>query len=72
MSRGFQFNVNYTWGHALDNSPPIFSASSDDTNINLDYGTTESDVRHLVSFDYVYQIPATPGLPRWLGGRLAD
>jgi hypothetical protein len=67
FASGFQFNVNYTWGHALDNSPPIFSSSSDDTNINLDYGTTESDVRHLVSFNYVYQIPAIPALPRWLG-----
>lgn len=67
LSRGLQFNVNYTWGHALDNSPPIFSANSDDTNVNLDYGTTESDVRHLLSFDYVYQIPAVRGLPGWLG-----
>jgi hypothetical protein len=67
MARGFQFNVNYTWGHALDNSPPIFSANSDDTNINLDYGTTESDVQHLVSFDYIYQVPRLGGLPRWLG-----
>lgn len=67
ISQNFQFNVNYTWGHALDNSPPIFSSSSDDTNINLDYGTTESDVQHLVSFNYIYQLPAARGLPRWLG-----
>jgi len=67
VSRGLQFNVNYTWGHALDNSPPIFSANSDDTNVNLDYGTTESDVKHLLSFDYVYKIPAVRGLPGWLG-----
>ena len=50
-----------------DDSPPIFSANSDDKNVSLDYGTTESDVRHLLSFDYVYQIPAVRGLPRWLG-----
>jgi hypothetical protein len=68
LSRGLQFNVNYTWGHALDDSPPIFSASSDDTNVRLDYGTTESDVRHLVSFNYIYQIPAPAALPRWLFG----
>ncbi len=67
VSRGLQFNVNYTWGHALDDSPPIFSANSDDTNVRLDYGTTESDVQHLVSFNYVYQIPAIRGLPGWLG-----
>jgi hypothetical protein len=67
MFRGFQFDVNYTWGHALDDSPPIFSSSSDDSNVKLDYGTTESDVQHLLSFDYIYQIPAARGLPRWLG-----
>ena len=49
FSRGLSVNVNYTWSHALDDSPPIFSALSDDTNVRLDYGTTESDVRHLVS-----------------------
>jgi hypothetical protein len=67
ISRGFQFSVNYTWGHALDDSPPIFSSSSDDTNVKLDYGTTESDVQHLVSFNYIYQVPAMPLLPKWLG-----
>jgi len=68
ISRGFQFNVNYTWGHALDDSPPIFSSSSDDTNVKLDYGTTESDVQHLLSLNYIYQVPAMPVLPKWLGG----
>jgi hypothetical protein len=68
FSRGLNVNVNYTWSHALDNSPPVFSALSDDTNINLDYGTTESDVRHLLSFNYIYELPAVPMLPQWLGG----
>ena len=66
FSRGLTFNVNYTWGHALDDSPPIFSSSSDDTNMKLDYGTTESDVQHLVSFNYIYQVPAMPCCSRWL------
>jgi len=68
LSRGLQFNANYTWGHALDDSPPIFSANSDDHNVRLDYGTTESDVRHLLSFDYLYEVPALRVLPSWLGG----
>ncbi|MEW5978607.1 MAG: TonB-dependent receptor [Acidobacteriota bacterium] len=67
LSRGLQFNVNYTWGHALDDSPPIFSSNSDDHNVRLDYGTTESDVQHLLSFDYVYEVPALRGLPGWIG-----
>ncbi|MBO0801169.1 MAG: hypothetical protein J2P31_20310, partial [Blastocatellia bacterium] len=67
LARGLQFDVNYTWGHALDDSPPIFSANSDDHNVRLDYGTTESDVKHLLTFDYVYEIPVVHSLPRWLG-----
>jgi hypothetical protein len=66
LSHRLQFNGNYTWGHALDDSPPVFSANSDDHNVRLDYGTTESDVKHLLSFDYVYQVPAARGLPHWL------
>jgi hypothetical protein len=67
MSRGLQFDVNYTWGHALDDSPPIFAANSDDHHPELDYGTTESDIKHLLSFDYIYQVPTIGGLPKWLG-----
>jgi hypothetical protein len=67
ISRGLQFDLNYTWGHALDDSPPVFSSNSDDHHPELDYGTTESDMKHLVSFDYVYQVPRIGGLPRFLG-----
>jgi len=67
MSRGLQFDVNYTWGHGLDDTPPVFSSNSDDHHPALDYGTAESDMKHLLSFDYVYQIPTISALPRWLG-----
>jgi hypothetical protein len=67
MSHGLQFNVNYTWSHALDDAPPVFYAYADDHNPRLDYGTNESDVTHILQFDYVYQIPRAPALPRWLG-----
>jgi hypothetical protein len=67
LSRGIQFNVNYTFGHALDDSPPIFAANSDDRNVRLDYGTTESDQKHLLTFDYLIEVPALRKLPRWLG-----
>jgi hypothetical protein len=67
MSHGMQFNVNYTWSHALDDAPPVFYGYADDHNPQLDYGTTESDVTHILQFDYVYQIPTAPRLPHWLG-----
>jgi len=67
LSHGMQFDVNYTWGHALDDAPPIFASLSDDHNPKLDYGTAESDIKHLLSFDYVYKIPAVRAVPKWLG-----
>jgi hypothetical protein len=67
MSRGFTFNVNYTWGHSLDNAPTLFASFSDDANAHLDYGNADGDVRHSLQFDYIYDVPALPGIPSFLG-----
>jgi len=55
------------WAHSLDDTPPVFASYQDDHNPRLDYGSDESDVRHLLEFDYIYQLPSAPRLPRWLG-----
>jgi hypothetical protein len=67
MRRGFTFNLNYTWGHSLDNAPTLFASFSDDANANLDYGNADGDVRHSLQFDYMFEIPAAPMLPKALG-----
>lgn len=64
---GLTFNLNYTWAHALDNAPTLFASFSDDANANLDYGNADGDVRHSLQFDYIFELPAAPMLPRALG-----
>jgi hypothetical protein len=68
MTRRLTFNANYVWAHSLDDTPPVFASYQDDHNARLDYGTSEADVRHLLEFDYVYELPAARGVPHWLGG----
>jgi hypothetical protein len=68
LAHGLAINVNYVWAHSLDDTPPVFASYQDDHNPRLDYGSGEADVRHLLEFDYVYQLPSAPVLPHWLGG----
>ncbi|MEX2264334.1 MAG: carboxypeptidase regulatory-like domain-containing protein [Bryobacteraceae bacterium] len=66
---GLTFNVNYTWGHSLDQGGVAFgSGAQDDTNLGNEYGNADFDVRHQLQFDYTYEIPALPRAPRWLVG----
>lgn len=67
LSRGLTFNVNYTWGHSLDNAPTLFASFSDDANAQFDYGNADGDVRHSLQFDYIYELPALPGVPGVVG-----
>ncbi len=67
MRAGLTFNVNYTWAHSLDNAPTLFASFSDDANAHLDYGNADGDVRHSLQFDYIYELPGAPMLPKVLG-----
>jgi hypothetical protein len=67
MRAGLTFNVNYTWAHSLDNAPTLFASFSDDSNAQLDYGNADGDVRHSLQFDYIYELPGVPMLPRLIG-----
>lgn len=67
MRAGLSFNMNYTWAHSLDNAPTLFASFSDDANARLDYGNADGDVRHSLQFDYIYELPAAPMLPKVIG-----
>jgi hypothetical protein len=68
------FQINYTWGHALDEisngglfnfghySPP---ALQDPRNLRRNYGPAEYDVRHSLKANYVWELP----LKALTGGR---
>jgi hypothetical protein len=65
--KGLTVNVNYRWSHSLDNTMAQFgSAPQDDAHQRLDYSSSDYDVRHLLQFDYTYELPAAHMLPHWL------
>ncbi len=76
FNRGFAFQVNYTWSHALDEvSNGGLLAFSQDTNVSplnpfnpfnlrANYGNADYDVRHYFSANYVWE-NALRHLFRW-------
>ncbi|MGH9667879.1 MAG: carboxypeptidase regulatory-like domain-containing protein [Bryobacteraceae bacterium] len=64
FSRGLTFNVNYTWSHTLDEGGLAFgTAAQDDSNPRDAYGNADFDARHVLEFDYTYQLPSSARLP---------
>lgn len=73
VSQGLQFSGNYTWSHAFDQVSRNGLAVSDALNTGLDYGPSDYDARHHLSFSAVYQLPfkANRAVNGWqLGGIL--
>jgi hypothetical protein len=76
FSHGLQTQINYTWGHALDEVSnggfnPFYSPStgggasilSPANNQNLrqfNYGNADYDTRHSINANYVYEVPKGP------------
>ncbi len=71
LSHGMTFNVNYTWSHALDEGGVSNGAAStivqNDQNLRNEYGSADYDVRHYLQFDYTYEIPGVPRVPKVIG-----
>ena len=75
---GLQFNANYTYSKNLDEISDAFrskeigtagvaAAVIDSSNVHLNYGPADFDVRHRVVTSYNYDLPLFKG-NRWLGG----
>lgn len=70
FQRGLQFQVNYTWSHALDEisnggfngfgGQSILSPVIDSNLKAFNYGNADYDTRHYVSANYVYELPKGP------------
>ena len=71
FSRGFTFNAQYSWSHALDqggvSNGPASTVVQDDFNLHNEYGNADYDVRHYLQVDYSYQLPALPAVPKVIG-----
>jgi hypothetical protein len=83
FSRGLQFDFNYTYSHSIDNMSDItnnyvdytFSSSGlvcDLTNPRACRASSDFDARHLISANYIYDLPVGRGraylsnAPRWV------
>ena len=63
FSHGFNLLATYTWSKALDNTTSIAalgnegSAYSNLYNRRADYGPSENDIRHRLTWSSVFQVP---------------
>lgn len=72
--RGLTFHAHYTYAHAMDwnpNETTLVAGSDvlDPRNFNLEYGTSDLDVRHSAAAFVLYE---SPWKLRGLAGRLAN
>ncbi len=78
FSKGFQFDVNYTWSHSIDNQSTVTNTVTsggllcDATNLRACRGNSDFDIRHLVNVNGVWELPIGRGralagnAPGWL------
>jgi hypothetical protein len=62
FSKGFQFDLNYTWSHAIDNQSSVTNAVSEGLIYNaLDLsagrGNADFDIRHLFNANAIWELP---------------
>jgi outer membrane receptor protein involved in Fe transport len=65
FNKGLQFNMNYTWSHAIDNLSTTFSESTNNANLGyldpfnpgLDKGNADFDSRHRVVASAIWDVP---------------
>jgi hypothetical protein len=67
-SHGLTFNVNYTWSHSLDQGGLTFGAQAQNFNdYRSEHASSDYDARHNFQFDYTYEIPGIPSIPKVIG-----
>ena len=75
FSSGLQFNANYTFAKAMDDVSDAFTTKNaggaayptDSSNVHLDYGPADYNVKHRIVGSFVYDLPFLKS-SRWLGG----
>ncbi|MGA2984110.1 MAG: TonB-dependent receptor [Terriglobia bacterium] len=72
LSHGLSMLANYTWSKGLNDFAPVgaYNSNTDPFNREFDYGPSDDDIRNIVKFSGVYQLPGIKqgGIP----GRLAN
>ena len=62
FSKGFQFDANYTWSHAIDNQSSVTNAVSEGLiynalNLEAGRGNADFDIRHLFNANAIWELP---------------
>lgn len=63
-SRGLQGSFSYTWSHAIDDVPDSASGSADPqdyNNLRAERGNGNYDIRHVASYELLYDLPMGSG-----------
>ncbi len=66
LSRGFQFDLNYTFSKSLDQLGAIQNAASQSPNSfdqNVEYGPSTFDITHMFNGFWLYELPFRTDLP---------
>jgi hypothetical protein len=64
FSTGLQYDVNYTWAHAIDDvqDQGLFSAQpQNNRDLRAERGNSSGDIRHTVNFNLLYDLPIGKG-----------
>lgn len=75
FQQGLSFDLNYTYSHSLDTASDNESSGSitgvniqNPLNLDINKGSSDFDVRHLINANYIYELPFGKGKPFLNGG----
>jgi hypothetical protein len=78
FENGFQFQVAWTYSHALDNSTADVSSTTltprrpqDDQNMHAEWSTSDLDHRHRITAEAIYDLPFFKHSSNWFERNLA-
>jgi carboxypeptidase family protein/TonB-dependent receptor-like protein len=73
ISHGIQAGVSYTWSHALDEQSGLglFYNGNNALNLRSGYGSSDFDRTHVISVNYVFQVPKLAN-EHTLAGKVVD
>ncbi len=75
FSHGLSFLIAYTWSKSIDGASVFFGSGAnattifpqDNYNLKAERGLSDFDIRHRLSWSFLYQVPKLWALPKVLG-----
>jgi len=75
FSHGLSSLLSYTWSHSIDGASVFFGSGAnattifpqDNYNLRAERGNSDFDIRHRLSWSFLYELPTAQWLPQRLG-----